>query len=433
MAVHWKPLPLDPFTPEQQPHIAALNQRLRDVFGLEGALRSPRTSRRSDKSVVRHDQPQVDVSRVTPAISQVVSGQSTVVGTPQLTLGTANTIGTTTTALSINSAIALFGIQAPLGDTGSAAIGTSAFAARADHRHQLSDTLLSTANATTLVLTDDGTQQTLTGSLGSMNFVPPAAATNVGWVFRPNQATNLGTGISVFLDADSGNRTGMAPNWAAGSLASTTIRCWDAIFSNYAGGLTSSSIIGYDTSNFSITPSAGGDTSNKAYCIRTSGPVINNAVGGWTEIAGILTEAPRRLLNNPTVTAAYGHKIECPTLCGTTQAGLYIAQRTAQHNATNRYGIFVEVQNSGTNRYSMYLAGDTAFIGGNLKHSGTALGLYGVTPTTQYGVTGTQNGFASGTSTAVTVDSTFTGNTGTLAYTLGDAIFALKKLGALAY
>ena len=72
--------------------------------------------------------------------------------------------------------------------------------------------------------------------------------------------------------------------------------------------------------------------------------------------------------------------------------------------------------------------------------TGTTLGrstsdkvsLYGVTPVVQPSTTGTTTGFTAGSGTAAKDDSTFTGNSGSSAYTVGDIVLALKQLGVLA-
>lgn len=60
------------------------------------------------------------------------------------------------------------------------------------------------------------------------------------------------------------------------------------------------------------------------------------------------------------------------------------------------------------------------------------LGLFNATPVVQPSGTGVTTGFTAGAGTAVKDDSTFTGNTGSKAYTIGDIVKALKDLGILA-
>lgn len=59
------------------------------------------------------------------------------------------------------------------------------------------------------------------------------------------------------------------------------------------------------------------------------------------------------------------------------------------------------------------------------------LGFFGKAAITQPNTTGTTTGFTAGAGTAVLSGSTFTGNTGTAAYTVGDVVRALKLLGFL--
>lgn len=62
----------------------------------------------------------------------------------------------------------------------------------------------------------------------------------------------------------------------------------------------------------------------------------------------------------------------------------------------------------------------------------STLGFFGATPVAQPDTTGTTTGFTAGSGTAVLDDSTFTGDTGSTAYTIGDVVKALKDLGLLA-
>lgn len=49
-----------------------------------------------------------------------------------------------------------------------------------------------------------------------------------------------------------------------------------------------------------------------------------------------------------------------------------------------------------------------------------------------YGVTGDATGFVAGTGTAVVSGSKWAGKVGSTAYTMGDVVTALKKIGVLA-
>jgi hypothetical protein len=60
------------------------------------------------------------------------------------------------------------------------------------------------------------------------------------------------------------------------------------------------------------------------------------------------------------------------------------------------------------------------------------LGFYNSTPVVQPNTTGTTTGFTAGAGSAVDSAATFTGNTGSTAYTIGDIVKALKTLGLLA-
>lgn len=60
------------------------------------------------------------------------------------------------------------------------------------------------------------------------------------------------------------------------------------------------------------------------------------------------------------------------------------------------------------------------------------LGFFNKAPVAQQATTGTTTGFTAGAGTASKSDSTYTGNTGTAAYTVGDIVLALKNLGLLA-
>lgn len=59
------------------------------------------------------------------------------------------------------------------------------------------------------------------------------------------------------------------------------------------------------------------------------------------------------------------------------------------------------------------------------------IAFWGKTPIVQPATTGTTTGFTAGSGTATKDDSTFTGNTGSAAYTIGDIVRALKTAGLM--
>ena len=140
MGMPFTPLPPEVFPEEARPHIARLNKFLTDLSRLEGVLRSPTTdSAKSDVTVRRAVDPAVAISRVTPTPGSAASGASVTIGTPALSLSTSNVAGTTTSVISTNSQIAVFGTGLPAGISSGYAVGASAYAARADHIHGLPD------------------------------------------------------------------------------------------------------------------------------------------------------------------------------------------------------------------------------------------------------------------------------------------------------
>ena len=98
---------------------------------------------------------------------------------------------------------------------------------------------------------------------------------------------------------------------------------------------------------------------------------------------------------------------------------------------------------AGNTSGSLSLTGVTHADGGNIilgTTTGTKIGtattqklaFYNSTPVVQPSTTGTTTGFTAGAGSAVDSAATFTGNTGSTAYTIGDIVRALKTLGLLA-
>lgn len=66
------------------------------------------------------------------------------------------------------------------------------------------------------------------------------------------------------------------------------------------------------------------------------------------------------------------------------------------------------------------------------QSSSELIGFFGATPIVQPSSAGEATGFTAGTGTAANDVSTFTGNVGSTAYTVGDIVKHLKNLGLIA-
>lgn len=239
---------------------------------------------------------------------------------------------------------------------GSAAVeGALATTLRSDATLKYPTSLMSSANSFVWTLTDDASSGTLSPSAGSMILKP---ATSGQTIIDVDSTTANAITALVRLRPGAGNLTGLAPNLFTANLSSQTLRFWDVIGA-FTSQMVSSTMVGYDMSSFSVSPTSGSDTANFLYAFRSLGPLVNNNTGGFTEVATLKLGAPRRTLSNPTVTSAATIAMTCATISATQQAGIYISQATAQQGATDRYGILIDGNNSGTNRYGIKLGGTT--------------------------------------------------------------------------
>lgn len=119
----------------------------------------------------------------------VIAGETSFVA-PDLTLGTSNAAGSGSSVLHHNATIALFDATAPKPLESAAVHGSTNFAADAGHVHEFPETLQSDANSSTLTLTDNGSNQTLTGDLGRLH-LRPAAGSAGAVVIGPGNISSL--------------------------------------------------------------------------------------------------------------------------------------------------------------------------------------------------------------------------------------------------
>jgi len=335
MAVRFHPLPPHVFDEKARPYVSRLNRELRDLFDLEGTLATERTARSSDSSVVRRDTSQVHVTRITPSIAPAVSGVSTVVGIPALVFGTINAKGTTTTTVSTNSSIALFGTALPRPSASVAIVGTSSVAARGDHAHVLPVSLQSTASLTTITLTDDTTNQTLTGSLGTLNLRTAADTLSLpSWTGGGKNAGSVGTVLTFSAT------TASLPGLLNGIIASVNINdatnYTNATFQGIASSVAPISTAGQTFTNctFNALVTGFGTASNlgvgpNSFTALRGIQIINRMVAGSgtsvTDYMGIDSATfPVVLTGNPFFTNVHGIRQQFPTTGVTIRRGIAV-------------------------------------------------------------------------------------------------------------
>lgn len=284
----------------------------------------------------------------------------------------------------------------------------------------------------TVTLTESGSDTTLTWTnSGQHNFQNGGT----GFSFRDSSTTSTAL-ISCNADFDNPTNYMLRTAWSAGTLTSATRGCWDARIVPGSSAYIGSTVIGYDMSSFAPTPNSSSDANNVMYGVVARGPSLTIGASnnfGLTEVAGLYAIPPKRLSGTyaGTVTLDAGIITEPATLGGTAQYGILIRQATAARTATNRYGLYIVAQNSGTTKYSIRTETDQCLFGGkveidgDLDHDGTNVGFYGVTPVARSSTYSPSN---------VTTDRSYDANSTTvdeLADVLGTLIADLQLTGII--
>jgi hypothetical protein len=188
-------------------------------------------------------------------------------------------------------------------------------------------------------------------------------------------------------------------------------------------------IADYDTFGIKITGKYAGSTPSAAICVGAgTGPVLFGGTAAQT--AGTLFEVQPGGTVDPLVSF-----------------GRFAASDSHSAQFINSVGVAKIVMAGGANAFfTGSTAGDAGFItavaGKSVHLAGSVstvkvtadnkLGVFNTTPVAQYATTGTSTGFTAGAGTTATHLSTFTGNTGATAYTVGDIVRALKLYGLVA-
>lgn len=214
-----------------------------------------------------------------------------------------------------------------------------------------------------------------------------------------------------------------------GATASTVL------YSDSSGNLATLSTFSYLAANGFL----GLGTTTPTAMVHLSGALSSTAALGVGGV-GICVAAQTitDTVGSGTITTAAVHSLGVPTLAAsaavtyTNSATLYIAGATVAGTnvtATNKYSLLIAGGNVKFGALDVVL--DTT-TGTKIGTGATQkLGFYGATPIVLPATTGTVTGYTSVGGSAVLSQSTFTGNSGSTAYTIGDIVLALKSLGLL--
>lgn len=216
------------------------------------------------------------------------------------------------------------------------------------------------------------------------------------------------------------------PNMAGAQFQTRTVSPFAATVTSMAGvnvivrhdagaGTISGDFVGIQVRPPGFT--AGGTVSGTV----SGATVYNQGNAAWATSYGIKVEAQSGSTSNNTSLA----------IGAATHRTLHISDNT---NSTTEAGGIVFGSSADTNLYrsaASTLKTDDSFIVGTALTIVGNVGFYNTTPIAKYATTGTFAGFTAGAGTNVTHLSTFTGNTGATAYTIGDVVRALKLYGLL--
>lgn len=230
--------------------------------------------------------------------------------------------------------------------------GAATTVIRSDATLKYPAALMSAANAATAMFTDNAVDTTLTSSLGNFIFV---AGGSGGLIFDVDPVSASAVSAIVRIRPGSSNFTGLQTSYFGGNV-STTMRAWDANMSAFAGVLTGATIVGYDSSTFSVTPSGGSSGTNNLYCMRLTSPIITNTNATWGEAACAYFKGVRRSISTPTITTQAGVIIEPPTAATSDQIAILIRNATSEQAVatTNRIALDILASNStAPNVYSL--------------------------------------------------------------------------------
>jgi hypothetical protein len=303
------------------------------------------------------------------------------------------------------------------------------------------DIVLVECTGTAFVVSHTQRPSTVAITGGTINSTTIGATTATTGRFTTVEST-VATGTAPFIVAS----TTVVSNLNAALLNGTTWTAPGAIGGGTpaAGSFTTGSFTDAVTLTTASSGLTIGKTTGTTLVVSSTATTCATFAGGATFGGEIVATAanPTRLVvldaSTNTAPSAFQFEHQCS---GTPIAAFGVAIDTILHSSTNTRRVAMDIvttwvvaTDASRTARTRFFALDTGFRECiRIEASGSApmVGLYGTNAAIQYATTGTTTGFTAGAGTAVLSDSTFTGNTGATAYTIGDIVRALKLIGVM--
>jgi hypothetical protein len=345
--------------------------------------------------------------------------------TPAFTFSTTAAPGGSSSLVRSDAQIAIFDATSPADAAAAASHGSTNFAADAGHVHKFPTSLRSTANAQNLTLTGtSGTVQTLSISVTNLDL---SGITSL----RPatTGTINVGTAGRRFADVQTNGLTVNGDiNQLSGSALLADVSCTTLTISvgyndHFLPAVDATLDFGETGTplrwrNAYLTGTLNLKDSGVDYFTKLASNSSGNLSADRTLTFDVADgDRTLRITGNPTIADWFDQDVKTTGTPQFSKIGVGMSPGLTQGIRMN-------------DSYNIQVGTAT----GTLIGTGASqkLGFFGVGPVAQQAGTGTTTGHSAGGGTAVDDASTFTGNTGSTAYTIGDVVKALKNLGLMA-
>ncbi|MGB0758682.1 MAG: hypothetical protein ACPGPS_04085 [Rubripirellula sp.] len=262
---------------------------------------------------------------------------------------------------------------------------------------------------------------------------------NLTWDDATLQVTGTNTAAPVLIAKMPASHTANAfeVQDSTGTVKSFINKDGDALFTELGIG-GASQLAGYAVNMSGVFKTTGnmrlanGFGFNRPTDSASITPVEYTPVGGGATPNNLWINTNRGLVNNNTATYGQGGSIYLN--CG---AGGYGSTGDVDGGDAGRVVVRCKPGGTGIGTGIAGAEGGFEIVDDSLATlfavlNDATIGFFGATPVAQQSTTGTTTGFTAGSGTSANDDSTYTGNTGSTAYTVGDIVLALKNLGLIA-